>query len=134
LSKKTEESFDAIKEQVKVKKEKSKSNKKNTKDGNVNGNVNIDGKGDGNVNGGDNSNDKRNDVSKIDSNKETQNGSKTTINLSKEKKEPKKIKRTYYIYEDEDEKLNDLAEQTDRDKSELIRIAINFLYENATTD
>jgi len=34
----------------------------------------------------------------------------------------------------EDKKLNELARKTDRDKSELIRIAINFLHDNAEID
>ncbi len=142
--KKNDEKFDDLLNAVKGKKEKSKS--KHKKDSDVNGDGNINGKDDGNVDVNDDSNstskddvsvdvdDNSNSDSKDKSKSESNFESKPTISLSKEKTEPKKVKRTYYIYEDEDKKLNELARKTDRDKSELIRIAINFLYDNAETE
>jgi hypothetical protein len=150
--KKNDEKFDDLLNAVKGKKEKSKS--KHKKDSNVNGDGNINGKDDGNVDVNDDSNstskddvsvdvdDNSNDKGNVNSNSDSKDKSKSesnveskpTISLSKEKTEPKKVKRTYYIYEDEDKKLNELARKTDRDKSELIRIAINFLYDNAETE
>ena len=104
---KTTDGFNELRNQVKEKKEKSKSiNKKNKSD--VNDNVD----GDGNVNG---------------------NGdgdSKKPITISKEENSQKKIKRTYYIYEENDEKISKLARRSGKDKSELVRIAIDFLYDN----
>ena len=104
---KTTDGFNELKNQVKEKKEKSKSiNKKNKSD--VNDNVD----GDGNVNG---------------------NGdgdSKKPITISKEENSQKKIKRTYYIYEENDEKISKLSRRSGKDKSELVRIAIDFLYDN----
>jgi len=104
---KTTDGFNELRNQVKEKKEKSKSiNKKNKSD--VNDNVD----GDGNVNG---------------------NGdgdSKKPITISKEENSQKKIKRTYYIYEENDEKISKLSRRSGKDKSELVRIAIDFLYDN----
>jgi type III secretory pathway component EscV len=150
--KKNDEKFDDLLNAVKGKKEKSKS--KHKKDSDVNGDGNINGKDDGNIDVNDDSNstskddvsvdvdDNSNDKGNVNSNSDSKDKSKSesnveskpTISLSKEKTEPKKVKRTYYIYEDEDKKLNELARKTDRDKSELIRIAINFLYDNAETE
>jgi len=104
---KTTDGFNELKNQVKEKKEKSKSIDKKKKN-NVNGDGNFDGNG--NVNGGDDS--------------------KKPITISKEETTSKKIKRTYYLYEENDEKISKLARKSGKDKSELIRIAIDFLYDN----
>jgi len=98
---KNSDPFNELRNQVKEKKEKSKA-KDEKNDVNNNGDVNGDG----------------------DSN------SNKKITLSKGKNKPKKIKRTYYIYEENDEKISKLARESGKDKSELIRIAIDFLYDN----
>ena len=106
---KTTDGFNELRNQVKEKKEKSKSiNKKNKSD--VNDNVD----GDGNVNG----------------NGDGNGDSKKPITISKEENSQKKIKRTYYIYEENDEKISKLSRRSGKDKSELVRIAIDFLYDN----
>lgn len=53
------------------------------------------------------------------------------LDLSKERKKPEKIQRTYYISSKEDKLLRDLAIENERDKSELVRIAIDFFDQNA---
>ncbi|MFW6229844.1 MAG: CopG family transcriptional regulator [Halanaerobium sp.] len=112
MSKENEENgFNKLRDQVKKKKDKSSKKKDNGKinsnnngknDGNVNGNGDIDVNIDGDVN----------------------------IDILKSK-EDQKVKRTYYIKQDHDKRLNELSRKSGRDKSELIRMAIDFLYENA---
>lgn len=53
------------------------------------------------------------------------------LDLSKKRKKPEKIQRTYYISPTEDKLLRELAIQNERDKSELVRIAIDFFNQNA---
>jgi protein tyrosine phosphatase len=98
-----------------------------------NNNSENNGNGDGNINGnGDSTYISNGSVNSNINNKSSKKP--TTFKLSKEKKEPKKIKRTYYIYEEDDEKLNELARHSGKDKSELVRIAIGFLYDNAEVE
>jgi len=159
LSKNAEEKndkrFKEISNDIKEKKEKSKSKDKENKknDGNVDGT--IDSNIDGNVNGNGDSNNDGNNTSNVngdDKAKEDASNSSAesddneaevkpesdimaeknpSISISIDKNNPKKIKRTYYIYEGQDKKLNEMARKSDRDKSNLIRLAIDFLYDNA---
>jgi hypothetical protein len=156
VEEKTDKKFENIKSTVKGKMDKSKSKDKEDKkndvngDGNVNGTIdsNINGNGDSNYDGNNTSNATDDDNSKGDdasnsSSESADDESKVkpesdiiaeknpSISISIDKTEPKKIKRTYYIYEDQDKKLNEMARKSDRDKSNLIRLAIDFLYNNA---
>ena len=113
MSKKNEENgFNKLRDQVKKKKDKSikknndgKNNSNNDGKNDVNGDGDIDVNIDGNVN----------------------------IDILKSK-DDKKVKRTYYIKSDHDKKLNELSRKSGRDKSELIRMAIDFLYKNANME
>lgn len=158
--KKNDEKFGNLLNDVKEKKEKSKSKDKADKKNDVNGDGNVDGtidsningdvngNGDSNYDGNNNSNATDDDNSKGDdaSNSSSDSGDdeskvkpesdiiaekNPSISISIDKTEPKKIKRTYYIYEEQDKKLNEMARKSDRDKSNLIRLAIDFLYKNA---
>jgi hypothetical protein len=157
---KNDEKFGDLLNDVKEKKEKSKSKDKEAKKDDVNGDGNVNGTIDSNIDGdvngnGDSNNDGNNtsNVTDIDKSKgaDASNSSSDSgddesklkpeadiiaeknpsISISIDKSEPKKIKRTYYIYEDQDKKLNEMARKSDRDKSNLIRLAIDFLYNNA---
>lgn len=75
--------------------------------GNVDSNVRDDIKGDGNINGN------------------------VTISA---KKEEKHIKRTYYIHKHQDKNITKLARKTDRDKSEIIRMAIDYFLDNVIVE
>ena len=48
------------------------------------------------------------------------------------KKEDKHIKRTYYIHKYQDKDITKLARKTDRDKSEIVRMAIDYFLDNVT--
>jgi len=138
---KNDEKFGNLLNDVKEKKEKSKSKDKADKKNDVNGDVN--GNGDSNYDGNNNSNatdddnskgddasnssfDSGDDESKVKPESDIIAGKNPSISISIDKTEPKKIKRTYYIYEEQDKKLNEMARKSDRDKSNLIRLAIDF--------
>ena len=160
VEEKTDKKFENIKSAVKGKMDKSKSKDKENKKNDVNGDGNVDGTIDSNIDGdvngnGDSNNDGNNTSNATDDDKskgaDASNSSSDSvgdeskvkpesdiiakknpsISISIDKNEPKKIKRTYYIYEDQDKKLNEMARKSDRDKSNLIRLAIDFLYNNA---
>lgn len=46
------------------------------------------------------------------------------------KAEDKHLKRTYYIYKDHDREISKLARRTGRDKSEIVRMALDYFLEN----
>jgi len=139
---KNNEKFDDIKNIVTGKKEKSKSKDKEEKNINVNGNgdSNNDGNNTSNVTGDDkakeddasnSSSDTSDNESEVNPKSDIIAEKSPSISISIDKSDPKKIKRTYYIYEGQDKKLNEMARKSDRDKSNLIRLAIDFLYDNA---
>jgi len=65
--------------------------------------------------------------SNTDVNTETDSEDKITIN-SLEKKE--KVQRSFYISPQQDRNLEKLKARTGRDKSELVRIALDYMFEN----
>lgn len=109
MSKKSDDAgFDKLKENVKKKRSKMKAQKDNSNETkNVNGENNVNGNGNVDVN--------------------------SNINIIKTKKESK-IKRTYYIKPEHDKKINELSRKSGRDKSELIRMAIDFFYNNVSVE
>lgn len=116
MSKKNEDNgFNKLRDQVKKKKDKSSSKKKDdgNNDSNINGKNDVNGNGNGDID------------ANIDGD--------VNIDIFKSQ-EDKKVKRTYYIKSDHDKKLNELSRKSGRDKSELIRMAIDFLYDNATME
>ena len=118
MSKGNEENgFNKLRDQVKKKKDKSSGKKKDAGKINSNNNGKNDVNGDGNVNGD------------IDVNIDGD----VNIDILKSQ-EDKKVKRTYYIKSEHDKKLNELSRKSGRDKSELIRMAIDFLYKNANME
>lgn len=71
---------------------------------------------------------KKKDKSKIESNSESNSESK--IELKSKSKENNRISRTFYINEQDDDYLEILSEKSGRDKSELVRLAIRYFYDN----
>lgn len=53
-----------------------------------------------------------------------------TITITSKEKE-EKLKRTYYIDPDNANKIDWASRKTGRDKSEIVRIALNYFFENA---
>lgn len=111
--KKDDDGFNKLKDQVQKKKDKSDKKEKNDgkNDSKINGKNDVNGDGDIDVN--------------IDGD--------VNIDILKSQ-EDKKVKRTYYIKSEHDKKLNELSRKSGRDKSELIRMAIDFLYKNANME
>ena len=91
---------------------------------NVNIDVNVNGNGDGDDNGTSNVNSNGN--SKVDSN--VNNG----ITIPSKEEENKSLKRTFYIDKEYDDFLNLAARKTNRNKSEIVEIAIDYLKDNVT--
>jgi len=50
------------------------------------------------------------------------------------KAEEKHLKRTYYIYKDHDREISKLARKTGRDKSEIVRMALDYFLENVKVE
>lgn len=103
-------------EKLKENKSKAEKSKDNNVDGNVNDNVR--GNGDGSV----------------DSNVESEGDSNANngITIPSKEEKNKSLKRTFYIDKEYDDFLNLAARKTNRNKSEIVEIAIDYLKDNVT--
>lgn len=69
----------------------------------------------------------------VKSNVDGNGNSKNTITLTN-KEEKSKLKRTYYIDPEQEKNITWASRKTGRDKSEIVRMALDFFFENVNVE